>query len=107
MKTRSTDRRSVGTRQSSIGEVARLAGVAASSVSRVFDDHPAVSAAMRERVRRAAEELGYEPNFVAQSLRRGVTASVGFIVRDISNPLFADIVKGAEQDSRPTDTRFC
>ncbi len=53
---------------------------------------------MRERVLSAAEELRYEPDFVAQSLRRGVTASVGFIVRDISNPLFADIVKGAEQE---------
>jgi LacI family transcriptional regulator len=78
--------------------VARLAGVAASSVSRVLNDHPDVSASMRERVLHAAEKLSYEPDFVAQSLRRGVTNSVGFIVRDISNPLFADIVKGAEQE---------
>jgi len=53
---------------------------------------------MRERVLNAAEMLRYEPDFVAQSLRRGATTSIGFIVRDISNPLFADIVKGAEQE---------
>ena len=53
---------------------------------------------MRQRVLNAVQELRYEPDFIAQSLRLGVTTSIGFIVRDISNPLFADIVKGAEQE---------
>jgi LacI family transcriptional regulator len=47
---------------------------------------------------RATEQLGYQPDLLAQSLRRGATRTVGFIVRDISLPLFADIVKGAEQE---------
>src|SRR5688572_5071253 len=63
-----------------ITDVAARAGVAASSVSRVLAGHPDVSAAMRQRVLRAAKEIGYEPNTLAQSLRRGVTMSVALSV---------------------------
>lgn len=81
-------------------EVADRAGVAMSSVSRVLSDHPDVSPRMRERVLAVVEELGYEPNLLAQSLRRGSTMSVGFMVRDISSPLFSEIVLGAEIELR-------
>jgi LacI family transcriptional regulator len=77
-------------------EVAALANVAISSVSRVLSGHPDVSPAMRARVLAAVRQLEYEPDFLAQSLRRGATLSVGFVVGDISNPLMADIVSGAE-----------
>lgn len=77
-------------------EVARRAGVAPSSVSRVLNGHPDVSTRMRQRVLSIAAELAYEPDLVAQSLRRGSTFTVGFAAGDISNPLIADIVKGAE-----------
>lgn len=80
-----------------IREVAQLAGVAPSSVSRALSDHPDVSPEMKERVLRAAAQLGYQPDFLAQSLRSGATRTVGFIIRDISIPLFADIIKGAER----------
>lgn len=85
-------------RDTTIKEVARLAGVAPSSVSRVLNNHPSVSTILRSRVMRATEQLGYQPDMLAQSLRRGATRTVGFIVRDISLPLFADIVKGSEQE---------
>src|ERR1700689_1921233 len=84
-------------RRGGMHEVARLANVAASSVSRVLSGHPAVSPAVRSRVLRAVAELGYEPDFLAQSLRRGATLSVGFVVGDISNPLMASIALGAEE----------
>lgn len=77
-------------------EVAELADVAISSVSRVLSGHPDVSAEMRERVLEAVNKLEYEPDFLAQSLRRGATLSVGFVVGDISNPLMATITSGAE-----------
>lgn len=83
-----------------IKAVAERSGVAVSSVSRVLNDHPDVSEHMRARVLEAALDLGYEPDFLAQSLRSGTTRSVGFLLRDLSNPLFADIVKGAEQRLR-------
>jgi LacI family transcriptional regulator len=77
-------------------EVAELAGVAASSVSRVVSHHPDVSTAMRARVLDAVKQLGYEPDFVAQSLRRGATFSVGVVIRDVAATFMAQIVSGAE-----------
>jgi len=76
-------------------EVASRAGVALSSVSRVLNSHPDVSDRMRQRVLNAVEDLGYEPNLVASSLRRGSTNTIGFLVSDISNPVFADFTGGA------------
>ena len=84
----------------SIKDVARHVGVSASTVSRVLNDHPDVSDSMRERVVAAASELGYQPDFLAQSLRGGQSRSVGFVVRDLSNPIFATLVKGAETTLR-------
>ncbi len=81
-------------------EVAAAAGVAMSSVSRVLSGHPDVSPAMRQRVLDAVDELGYQPNLLAQSLRWRETLTVGFVVGDISNPLLATIVEGAETTLR-------
>ena len=59
-------------------EVAEHAGVALSSVSRVLNGHPDVSATMREHVLDAIAAVGYEPNLLASSLRRGSTKTIGF-----------------------------
>ena len=77
-------------------QVAERAGVAMSSVSRVVSGHPDVSKVMRNRVLDAVAALGYEPDLLAQSLRRGATMTVGFVVGNIANPLFASIALGAE-----------
>ena len=82
--------------RANVREVAELAGVAISSVSRVLSKHPDVSPAMRTRVLAAVGRLGYEPDFLAQSLRLGRTLSVGFVVGDISNPVMAELASGAE-----------
>jgi LacI family transcriptional regulator len=89
-------RSDVRRKRASMREVAELADVAISSVSRVLSEHPDVSADMRERVLIAVRQLEYEPDFLAQSLRRGATLSVGYVVGDISNPLIATITSGAE-----------
>jgi LacI family transcriptional regulator, galactose operon repressor len=83
-------------RPATMREVAKLADVAISSVSRVLSDHPDVSPDMRARVMAAVHQLEYEPDFLAQSLRRGATLSVGWVIGDISNPLIAAITSGAE-----------
>lgn len=83
-----------------IRDVAARAQVALSSVSRVLSGHPDVSAGMREKVLAAAADLGYEPDYLAQSLRRGSTKTIGFLLRDISNPLFASIARRCEQELR-------
>ncbi|MEO6207383.1 MAG: substrate-binding domain-containing protein [Candidatus Limnocylindrales bacterium] len=89
-------RSDVRRKRASMREVANLADVAISSVSRVLSGHPDVSADMRERVLDAVRQLEYEPDFLAQSLRRGATLSVGYVVGDISNPLISSITSGAE-----------
>ncbi len=89
-------RTAIRRKRASMREVANLAGVAISSVSRVLSEHPDVSTEMRERVLAAVAQLEYEPDFLAQSLRRGATLSVGYVVGDISNPLIATITSGAE-----------
>lgn len=84
------------TGRTSIRQVAEHANVAMSSVSRVLSNHPDVSVRMRRKVLAAVEELGYTPDLLAQSLRRGATYTVGFVVGDISNPLLSQIALGAE-----------
>jgi LacI family transcriptional regulator len=81
--------------------VARRAGVAISTVSKVFSGRGEVMPALRESVLNAASELGYQPNYVAQSLRRGATKLVGFVTSDLSDPFSAEIVAGAEFVLRP------
>src|ERR1035437_232640 len=85
-------------RPATIKEVAKLAGVSASSVSRALSGHPDVSAKMRNRVLESVEKLDYRPDYFAQGLRSGATHTVGFIIRDISVALFADMAKGAERE---------
>jgi LacI family transcriptional regulator len=80
-----------------IRDVANAAGVAISSVSRVLSNHPHVSGELRSRVEAAARELGYRPNYLAHSLRRGTTASIGFLVGTLSNPIVADLSAGASE----------
>ncbi|MET0963596.1 MAG: LacI family DNA-binding transcriptional regulator [Noviherbaspirillum sp.] len=84
------------TGKSGIREVAQRAGVGIASVSRVLAGQPGSSAQLTERVLLAARELGYTPNLVAQNLRRRTTHTIGFVGSDITNPLLASIVGGAE-----------
>lgn len=96
---KSENSRSVNQRVT-IREVAAKAEVALSSVSRALSGHPDVSDEMRKRVKEVADELGYEPNLVAQSLRSGVTRTIGFVVRDINNPMFALLARSCENELR-------
>jgi LacI family transcriptional regulator len=79
-----------------IKDVARLAGVAPASVTRVLNGHPNVSPTLRERVLAAVEESGYKPDLLAAGLRRGSSRTVGVIVSDIINPLLAEVVDALE-----------
>jgi LacI family transcriptional regulator len=82
---------------SSITEVARRAGVSAATASRVVSeaDYP-VSAATRERVLEAARELDYVPNALARGLLKSRVPVVAVIVHDITDPYFAEVVRGVE-----------
>ena len=75
-------------------EIARHAGVAPITVSRVFHHPDKVSAKTRERVRKVAEELGYVPNLVAGGLASTRSRIIGALVPFIRDGVFADIVQG-------------
>ena len=80
------------TRPATIHDVAKLAGVSASSVSRALNGHPNVTAPLRRRVEDAARELAYQPNPAAQSVRGGKTRLIGFLLDSMANgPIYASV----------------
>jgi len=79
-------------------DVARVAGVSAKTVSRVFNDDPHVTEETRERVRWAMQKLNYVPNMLARSFRAGADAAVGLAVPDIADPFFAAMTGSIELD---------
>ena len=89
-------------RRATMKQVAALAGVSLSTVSRVVNDDPAVHADLAARVRRAVQVLGYRHNAAASALRRAdrLTASIGLIVEDVANPFFSCVQRGIEEVAR-------
>jgi LacI family transcriptional regulator len=79
-----------------IRDVATSAGVSTTTVSHVINGTRFVEPETAERVYTAIKKLGYRPNSLARSLRRGETGIVGLIVPDSSNPFFADIARKVE-----------
>ena len=79
-----------------IQEVARLAGVSLTTVSHVINHKDRVSLALRERVERAIDELGYVPNRQAQSLRTGRTNMIALMIPDICSPYYTELVRSVQ-----------
>jgi LacI family transcriptional regulator len=79
-------------------DVARRAGVDASTVSRVLrgDDRKPAKHETRERILQVAREMGYRANGVARSLRTRRTEAIALVVPDVANPGFAEIFKGVQ-----------
>lgn len=77
-------------------DVAAHAGVSIATVSRVINEGPYVTETVRARVTASMQALGYEPHTLARSLRTGQTHTVGYVIGDISNPLFATIARGID-----------
>ena len=69
-------------------DVAEMAGVSQSAVSRVFTPGASVSEKMSLRVRRAAKELGYRPNVLARSLITGRSRIIGLVVAYLENQFY-------------------
>ncbi|HKW78671.1 MAG TPA: LacI family DNA-binding transcriptional regulator, partial [Candidatus Limnocylindria bacterium] len=84
-----------------IRDVARLAGVHPSTVSRALSraDLP-LRAETRRKVLAAVERLEYRPSAVARGLRLQRTHTLGMLVPDITNPFFPPIIRGAEESAR-------
>ncbi|MFK8083351.1 MAG: LacI family DNA-binding transcriptional regulator [Granulosicoccus sp.] len=72
-------------------DVADAAGVSRSAVSRAFTDGASVSDAMRRKVEKAAQDLGYTPNALASSLTTGRTRLIGLVSNNFHNPIFLEV----------------
>ncbi|MCP8894952.1 LacI family transcriptional regulator [Shinella daejeonensis] len=83
-----------------IKDVAKLAGVSPGTVSNVFSSNRAVKAELVERVRKAAAELGYEPDRAASQLRAGKARVVAVLLPDLDNPFFTSLVASIEANVR-------
>ncbi|GAA0449415.1 LacI family transcriptional regulator [Paractinoplanes deccanensis] len=83
-------------RPPTIYDVAKAAGVAASTVSRAFARPGRVNFATAERIRRVAAELGYRVSPLARGLSAGRTSMIGLGVADIGNPFYTEIIRGAQ-----------
>lgn len=79
-----------------IKDVAKLAGVATSTVSRALSNPDRVNRYTRERIVEAAAQLNYVPSSQAQGLSNGRTNAVAVLVPDITNPFYFDIIRGAQ-----------
>ncbi|HKU09749.1 MAG TPA: LacI family DNA-binding transcriptional regulator [Sinomonas sp.] len=83
-------------RAPTIVELAKLVGVAPSTVSRAFTDPGKLLPGTVERVRRTASEIGYVPNNHARALITGRSGVLGLIAPDIANPFFPPILRQAQ-----------
>lgn len=83
-----------------ITDVARGAGVSIATVSRVIAGRGSVSPELAERVREAAERLGYRPSPMARGLATGTTGMVGVLVPQLGSPYFQELVKAIGASAR-------
>ena len=75
-------------------DIARDLGVSVITVSKALRDHPDISEKTRERVRRRAKELNYQPNVTARALVTGRSFAMGLVVPDLIHPFFGEVAKG-------------
>lgn len=81
----------------SIYDIARVAGVSPSTVSRALENHPRIGAATRKRIQGLAREMEYVPSTVARSLTAKKTWTIGMVLTTISDPFMGRVVEGVEQ----------
>jgi LacI family transcriptional regulator len=88
-----------------LSDVAALAGVSVSAVSRVLSNAPSsrVSAATRHRIEDAARQLNYRPNFAARALKFSRTNVVALVVPDLTNAIFTELMRGVDEAAAELD----
>ena len=81
-------------------DVAKLACVDVSTVSRALNNTSYVHPETKERVYAAARELGYHPNVIAQALRQGKRHTIGVVVPQLHMTIFSEVLQGVEKQAR-------
>ncbi|MEO8278764.1 MAG: LacI family DNA-binding transcriptional regulator [Ideonella sp.] len=107
MLTAATARKMVGSgRRATSYDVASLAGVSQSTVSRAFTPDAPISTALRKKVLVAARRLNYQPNAVARSLTTNQSRVVAFFVPNIANPLYPFVLDAFSRRLRTLDRQI-
>ncbi len=83
--------------QTTIVDIARVLGVAPSTVSRALNNSNEINSHTRSEIMRVAQELDYRPNLLAQSLNRGQTHTIGVVIPNIQRPFFAGVLAGIQE----------
>lgn len=86
-----------------IENVAQAVGVSRQTVSRAMNDKGEISPETKERVLKAIEELGYQPNRLAQGMVTQRTKTVGLVMPDITNLFFPEVARGVQDAGRQHD----
>jgi LacI family transcriptional regulator len=87
---------------STLLDVARLAGVSASTVSRILNGTARVSDDKRLAVLAAIEKMHFAPNQMAQGLKKGRSMTIGIVVQDIASPFFDETLRGVDDGLKGT-----
>ncbi|MBO9604464.1 MAG: LacI family DNA-binding transcriptional regulator [Paenibacillaceae bacterium] len=87
-------------------DVAKLAGVSISSVSRAFREDTYISKEVKQRILSAADELGYTPNLLARSLKNQKSHIIGLIISDIDNPFYSIMTRIIEAELKRSGYRI-
>ncbi|MEJ5172024.1 MAG: LacI family DNA-binding transcriptional regulator, partial [Fimbriimonadales bacterium] len=87
-------------RPATLGDIARLARVSRSTVSRALAGSHLVNEETRTRIRRLAEEHGYRANHIARSLVQRRTQTIGLVVPEVGNPYYPEIIDAALHEAR-------
>ncbi|MBW2056900.1 MAG: LacI family DNA-binding transcriptional regulator [Deltaproteobacteria bacterium] len=83
-----------------IKDIARLARVSHTTVSRALNDRPRVSRRTRDRILAIAKKLNYRPNVAARSLKVRRTKTLGLVITTIINPFYPELAQGIENTAR-------
>lgn len=90
---------SKGDREATIKDVAEKAGVAISTVSRVLNNLDRVSDETRDKVKKAAKDIGFVKNDIAASMKTGQTKLIAVVVPDIINEYYTSVIHGIEEEA--------
>lgn len=80
-----------------INDIAKIADVSSTTVSRVLNNSGYVKEETRQKVLNVIKEMNYTPSAIARSLSKSETNTIGIIVPDITNNYFGEIIKGISE----------
>lgn len=93
-----------------ISEIARMAGVSKTTVSRVINNRPDVKPVTKEKVERIIKECGYCPSAIAQAFSKKRSMAIGLVFSDsetdaVSNPYYTELMRGVLDEARKQEYR--